>query len=150
MHGLKKTRKIWILLSILLLIIVSSLIVLFKKPINKMESNNLDTNEKFNKKEQKIVDAAYKKIELESLQLYGYYKSQSNILYIRVNYNSECKDGTYSCDNLAKDKSYSLSNNIPFYFFIKVDTNNYNHLEIVDGISANINSDWISDSSKIE
>ena len=52
MHGLKKTRKIWILLSILLLIIVSSLIVLFKKPINKMESNNLDTNEKFNKKEQ--------------------------------------------------------------------------------------------------
>ena len=164
MHGLRKTRKIWILLSILLLIIVSSLIVLFKKPINKMESNNLDTNEKFNKKEQKIVDAAYKKIdssdyfdhsnlkkiELESLQLYGYYKSQSNILYIRVNYNSECKDGTYSCDNLAKDKSYSLSNNIPFYFFIKVDTNNYNHLEIVDGISANINSDWISDSSKIE
>ncbi len=164
MHGLKKNKKIWIMVLILLLIIVSSLIFLFKKPTNKTKSNGLDTNERFNKKEQKIVDAVYKKIdssdyfdnsnlkliELESLQLYGYYKSQSNILYIKVNYNSKCNDGTYSCDNLAKDKSYSLSNNIPFYFFIKVDTNNYNHLEIVDGISANINSDWVSDSSKIE
>lgn len=159
MYGLKKGQKSWILLLVLLLIILSVVIVLFRKPTNKIKGNDSDKNEKFNEKEQKMVDAVYKKIdspdyfdysnlkaiEITNLQLYGYYKSQSNILYIRVNYNLECKDDTYNCDNLAKDKS-----NVPFYFFIKVDTNNYNHLEIIDGISANINSDWVSDSSRIE
>lgn len=159
MYGLKKEQKILILLLVLILLILLSSIILFKKPTNKIKGNGLDKNEEFNEKEQKILDAVYEKIdspdyfdysnlkviELTNLQLYGYYKSQSDILYIRVNYNLECKDGTYNCDNLAEDKS-----NIPFYFFIKVDTNNYNHLEIIDGISANINSDWVSDSSRIE
>lgn len=159
MYGLKKEQKILILLLVLILLILLSSIILFKKPTNKIKGNGLDKNEEFNEKEQKIIDAVYEKIdspnyfdyanlkviELTNLQLYGYYKSQSDILYIRVNYNLECKDGTYNCDNLAEDKS-----NIPFYFFIKVDTNNYNHLEIIDGISANINSDWVSDSSRIE
>lgn len=91
----------------------------------------------FNEKEQKIVDAIYKKFdnsyyfdysnlkffEIVNLQLYGYYTSESNILYIRVEYKSECKDGTYDCDNLALDKKYSLSNNEPFFFFIKIDIN---------------------------
>lgn len=159
MYELKKEQKCWILLLVLLLLILLSSIILFKKPINKIKGNGSDKNEEFNEKEQKIIDAVYEKIdspnyfdysnlkmiEITNLQLYGYYKSQNNILYIRVNYNLECKDGTYNCDNLAKDKS-----NIPFYFFIKVDTNNYNHLEIIDGISVNFNSDWLSDSSRIE
>lgn len=121
---------------------------------------------KFNKKEQEIVDSIYKKIdklesfdkinlelfEIISLKLYGYYKSKSNVLYIRVEYNSKCKDSTYNCDHLSDNigKSHSLEENEPFYFFVKIDINNYDDIEIIDGISAHINSDWVQDYSKIE
>lgn len=136
------------------------------KDINEKEKLNDNSIEKvdFNEKEQKIVDAIYKKFdnsyyfdnsnlklfEILKVQLYGYYASKSNILYIRVEYKSECKDGTYDCDNLALDKKYSLSNNEPFYFFIKIDINSYNYIEKIDGISSSMNSDWVQDYKRIE
>lgn len=135
---------------------------------NKKEQkdNIVESKIKFNKKEQEIVDAIYTKIdklesfdksnlesfEIVSLTLYGYYKSKSNVLYIRVEYNSKCKDNTYDCDHLSDNigKSHSLEENEPFYFFVKIDINNYDDIEIIGGISAHINSDWVQDYSRIE
>lgn len=136
------------------------------KDINEVEELSDISIEKvdFNEKEQKIVDAIHKKFdnsyyfdnsnlklfEILKVQLYGYYQSESNILYIRVEYKSECKDGTYDCDNLALDKKYSLSNNEPFFFFIKIDINSYNYIERIYGISAPMNSDWVQDYKRLE
>lgn len=127
---------------------------------NKKEQkdNIVESKIKFNKKEQEIVDAIYTKIdklesfEIVSLTLYGYYKSKSNVLYIRVEYNSKCKDNTYDCDHLSGrfEKEHSLEENKPFFFFIKIDIDNYDDIEIIDGISAHINSDWVQDYSRIE
>lgn len=144
-----------------------------KKEVENVKDNKEKPNDniigsgiEFNKKEQEIVDAIYKKIdklelfdksnlesfEIISLKLYGYYKSKSNILYIRLEYNSSCKDRTYDCDHLSDNigKSHSLEENEPFYFFVKIDINNYDDIEIIDGISAHINSDWVQDYSRIE
>ncbi len=167
MRGLKNRKIFWIILSIFLLLIFVLLYIKFfniKKGEKKSKDNTIEKNIKFNKKEQEIVDVIYKEFEssdyfdysnlklfeIVNLELYGYYESKSNILYIRVEYKSECKDGTYDCDNLAIDKEYSISNNEPFAFFIKIDINNYNYIERIDGISAHINSDWVADYKRIE
>ncbi len=155
-----------IFVIICVLVFVSLYIKFFdtKKEVKELKDNIIEKNTEFNKKEQEIVDAIYKEFEssnyfdysnlksfeIINLQLYGYYESTSNILYIRVEYNSECKDGTYDCDNLALDKKYSLSNNEPFFFFIKIDINNYNYIERIYGISASMNSDWVQDYKRIE
>ena len=127
---------------------------------NKNISSNM--NSKLNNKAKNIEKAIYKKInegnyfdsnlksyKLDSLKLFGYYKSKSNVYYIKVTYNVKCVDRTYNCDNLAKNKDYSIADKKPFYFFIKVDTNNYSDIEIISGISANINSDWIQSYEKV-
>lgn len=170
MRGLKNRKIFWIILSVFLLLIFFLLYIKFfdtKTEVKKIEEpkdNIIEKNIKFNEKEQKIVDAIYKEFEnsnyfdysnlksfeIVNLQLYGYYESESNILYIRVEYKSECKDGTYDCDNLALDKKYSLANNEPFFFFIKIDTNSYNYIERIYGISSSMNSDWIQDYKRIE
>lgn len=127
---------------------------------NKNISSNM--NSKLNNKAKNIEKAIYKKInegnyfdsnlksyKLDSLELYGYYKSKSDVYYIRVTYNVTCLDRTYNCDNLSKDKDYSIAEKEPFFFFIKLDTNNYIDIEIIGGISANINSDWIQSYEKV-
>lgn len=166
---MKKTLPILLLLIVLVLIFMFFSKNIIKntrngdKDIDKNNKNiSSNMNSKLNNKAKNIEKAIYKKInegnyfdsnlksyKLDSLQLFGYYKSKSNVYYIKVTYNVTCLDGTYNCDNLAKYKNYSIADKEPFFFFIKVDTNNYSDIEIISGISAHINSDWISASEKV-
>ena len=156
MHGLKK-----IIISIVILELFSLLFTFIdikKEKINPTEKKEISI---FNEKEQKIIDTIYKKLNYSKyfdkenfkkfniieLQSYGYYKSESNILYIRVNYNSECKDGTKSCDKLH---GINFSDNDFYYFFIKIDIDTYDYMEVIDGISASIDSDWTQTPIKIK
>ena len=110
----------------------------------------------FNDKEQKIINLIntklninqyFKSEELESFEIinlskFGYYESEKNILYVTVYYTSKCKDGTYSCDYLDNDKASNVEFNKPFSFLIKVDVENFDFIEKLNGFAAHINSDW--------
>ncbi len=110
----------------------------------------------FNDKEQKIINLINTKLninqyfkteELESFEIinlskFGYYESEKNILYVIVYYTSKCKNGTYSCDYLDNSKASNVEFNKPFSFLIKVDVENFDFIEKLNGFAAHINSDW--------
>lgn len=73
----------------------------------------------------------------------GYYKSKPNILYIQVDYLSECKDGIYACDNLYGGSIEAVEEDGYMTFWIEIDMNTYTILDVMTGISVSINSDWV-------
>lgn len=118
----------------------------------------------FNDKEQKIINLINTKLninqyfkteELEAFEIinlskFGYYESEKNILYVLVYYTSKCEDGTYSCDYLDNYKTSSVESNKPFSFLIKVDIENFDFIEKLNGFATHINSDWKYVSGRIE
>lgn len=142
-----------------------------KKNSNNQGVNNTNNTEnvdygknEFNEKEQKIIDAIYNNsdinnsfdksklssFEIIDLKNYGYYKSEDNILYIRVRYKSTCSDGTHDCDRLALNLKNHILEEDDLFFFIKINIDTYDDIEIIDGISVHINSDWVSKNERIQ
>ncbi len=166
MHGLinKKLPLLALLLCLILVFLFFLTNSIYRKAENKGNDKKTTESVKFNEKEEKILNAIYNKLdiynyfdrsnlksfEIVSLQSFGYYKSESNILYIRVNYNSECNDNTHNCDKLAQNFKNNISEEKFLYFFVKVDIDTYKFIEVIDGISASIHSDWISTDEKIK
>lgn len=91
-----------------------------------------------------------KSFEIINLSKFGYYESEKDILYVTVYYTLKCKDGTYSCDYLDNNKVSNVESNQPFDFLIKVDVENFDFIEKINGFAAHINSDWKSDTGRIE
>lgn len=176
MHRLKKNVLIYIII-IVLIFVIALFFINAKYNVNKQLNSNTELNDreldnniestdeeaKFNEKETKIIDAIYNKFnvlsyfdnsnlksfEIISLENYGYYESESNVIYIKVHYKIACNDETYDCDNLGRYKDINGSPENP-YFFIKIDMNTYDSIEKINGISAHINSDWVSKIERIE
>ena len=135
-----------------------------EKGQNKNNTTNAFEKVSFNDKEQKIINLINTKLninqyfkteELESFEIinlskFGYYESEKNILYVTAYYTSKCKDGTFSCDYLDNDKTSNVEFNKPFSFLIKVDVENFDFIEKINGFAAHINSDWKSDTGRIE
>ena len=131
---------------------------------NEGHTTNAFEKVNFNDKEQKIINLIntklninqyFKSEELElfeiiNLSKFGYYESEKNILYVTVYYTSKCKDGTFSCDYLDNDKTSNVEFNKPFSFLIKVDVENFDFIEKMNGFAAHINSDWKYVSGRIE
>lgn len=134
-----------------------------KSENNSNEKTKLDTLNKFNQKEQEIVDAIYNEtkvwdkldegnlnsFEILSIKSAGYFKSKPDIRYIIVEYLSSCKDGTYNCDNLDKNKTL-LDDDGCLLFWISINMNDYSINDVMSGISISINSDWVSTKPYIE
>ena len=130
------------------------------------EGNTTNAFEKvsFNDKEQKIINLINTKLninqyfrteelelfEIINLSKFGYYESEKNILYVTVYYTSKCKDGTFSCDYLGNYKTSSVNQINHFSFLIKVDVENFDFIEKINGFAAHINSDWKYVSGRIE
>ena len=131
---------------------------------NKGNTTNAFDKVSFNDKEQKIINLINTKLninqyfrteELESFEIinlskFGYYESEKNILYVIVYYTSKCKDGTYLCDYLDNSKASNVEFNKPFSFLIKVDVENLDFIEKINGFAAHINSNWKYVSGRIE
>lgn len=175
-----RLKKYLLLISIIIIVLIFIIVLFFvntEDNINKQLNNNTELNNseldnniestasetKFNEKETKIIDAIYNKFnvysyfdnsnlksfEIISLENYGYYESESNVIYVKVHYEIACNDETYDCDNLGRYKDINGSPENP-YFFIKIDMNTYDSIEKINGISAHINSDWVSKAERIE
>lgn len=128
-----------------------------------IKRTNKTTTKKFNEIEDKIINAIYNEpkiwerfdkdnlnsFEVLQLKSSGYYKSKPNIRYIIVEYLSSCKDGTFNCDNLDKNKTLLKEDGF-LLFWIAIDMNTYSILDIMTGISVSTNSDWIPTEYKIK
>ncbi len=162
-----------VLLYIIVIFAIFNKLDLFKEEDKKNSNNSeIDNNQEtdgyskveFSEKEKEIINAIYNNskinncfdqskltsFEIIGLENYGYYKSKNNILYIRVKYRSSCSDETHDCDRLALNLRYHILEDEDFYFFIKINIDTYDDIEIIDGISVNINSDWVSKNERIQ
>lgn len=131
---------------------------------NEGHTTNAFEKVSFNDKEQKIINlintklnlnqyfkaGELKSFEIINLSKFGYYESEKDILYVTVYYTLKCKDGTYSCDYLDNNKVSNVESNQSFDFLIKVDVENFGFIEKINGFAAHINSDWKSDTGRIE
>lgn len=166
---MRRLKNKYILLILVIILSISSVFLIFKLR-NKEVSYNVFNNETsyatFNEKEQKIADLIYNKLniysyfdtdnfdsfEILNMESYGYYESQSNIKYVKVIYESKCKDGTNDCDELSIYNTHNFTPNEdePLFFYVKVDVDTLDYIEKIDGIAAHINSDWVSEVCEIK
>lgn len=130
------------------------------------EQEKLEQIEKvtFNDKEKKIINLINNKLNINNyfvkdkfvsfdiinLQKFGYYESESNLLYMTVYYEAKCTDNTSNCVNLDIYKGNDIDSSKTLSFMIKVDVKDYNYIEKIDGFAAHINSDWKYVSGRIE
>ena len=83
---------------------------------------------------QKYVDSQKtKSFKIIKFQQYGYFKSQSNIRYIYVTYEYECKDETMNCINIPYVYNYEDKT-----FMIVIDLNDQKYLKFQKGFSTTI------------
>lgn len=127
-----------------------------EKPEDKVQEEKEPVKE-FNETEKHIIDLVNNKIKIleyfdqDNLEEFkitdiwgdGYYASSDNIWYLQVNYEFKCKDGTIKCNHVRK----FLSEDDSLYaFLVKIDLNDRNFIEKINGLSIPFESDWVSTS----
>lgn len=158
-------KIIFICIIIALLLCALFFYYLNKDKVLHDEKINEDSSEKyFTPKEQEIMTLIYNKLNildyfdkdnLESFEItsfynYGYFESKSNIRYIQVNYEFTCKDNTYNCNHLDSRIEYREQFYEFFCFFIAIDLNNEEYIEITKVPTRYIYSDWVCPGGRIE